>query len=200
MARAAKGPAPRQVEVLEATETGGALDAVTSATRYVALLAAVIALCGSLFFSEVLGWIPCELCWIQRILMYPLTVILTVGILRNDRGVYMYVLPLSLLGMGFSLYHYLEVLKVIAPSPCSGSVPCSVDYLTPILTGPWSFIKIPFLALVAFTIISVMMGNYALAGAPGTPPAALRNARIVAVAIVGLTVLIFLGLGLLVRA
>src|SRR5690606_32194197 len=98
--------------------------------------------CGSLFFSEVLGWLPCELCWIQRILMYPLTVILTVGILRDDRGVAAYALPLSLTGMGFSLYHYLEVLKVIAPAPCSGTVPCSIDYLTPILTGPLSFIKI----------------------------------------------------------
>lgn len=196
MAGAAKGAVRQAAEETE----GGALDAVTTATRFVALLAALVALCGSLFFSEILGWIPCQLCWIQRILMYPLSLILMVGILRDDRGVYMYVLPLSLAGMAVSLYHYLEVLKVIAPSPCVGSVPCSVDYLTPILTGPWSFIKIPFLALVAFTIISVMMGNYALAGAPATPVAARRAARTVALAIVGVTVVAFAGLALLVRA
>lgn len=184
----------------EEQEQGGALDVVTASTRYIALLAAVIATGGSLFFSEVLGWLPCELCWFQRILMYPLALILTVGILRDDRGVHLYVLPLSLAGMAVALYHYLQVLLVIAPSPCQGGVPCSVDYLTPILTGPLSFIKIPFLALVAFTVISVMMGNYALAGAPATPAPARQRARIVALAIVGVTALAFVGLGMAMTA
>jgi disulfide bond formation protein DsbB len=197
MARAAKGSVKQAVEEVE---SGSALDAVTASTRHVALLAAVVAMCGSLYFSEVLGWLPCQLCWIQRILMYPLTLILGVGILRDDRGVYMYVLPLSLAGMAVSLMHYLEVLKVIDPGACAGPVPCSVDYLTPILTGPWSFIKIPFLALVAFTIISVMMGNYALAGAPATRPEARRATAIAAIAIVVVTVVVFLGLGLAARA
>lgn len=197
MARAAKGTVR---QAAEEAEEGGALDAVTAATRHVALLAAVLAMGGSLFFSEVLGWLPCELCWIQRILMYPLTVILTVGILRDDRGVHLYALPLSLAGMGFSLMHYLEVLKVIDPGACKGPVPCSVDYLTPILTGPLSFVKIPFLALVAFTIVSVMMGNYALAGAPATPPSARRAAGVAALAIVGVTLAAFAGLSLFVRA
>lgn len=196
MAGAMKGAARQGAE--EAV-TGGTFEVVTAATRHVALLAAMIATCGSLFFSEVLGWLPCELCWFQRILMYPLTAILTVGILRDDRGVYLYALPLSITGMAVSLFHYLEVLKIIAPSPCQGGVPCSVDYLTPILTGPLSFIKIPFLALVAFAIISVMLGNYALAGAPGTPAGARRPAMVAAIAIVGLTVAVFLGLAALVR-
>ena len=198
MARAVKGVAGHPSE--EQSQMGGTLDRVTAATRYVALLAAMIATCGSLYFSEVLGWLPCELCWIQRILMYPLTVILAVGILRNDRGMYWYALPLSLTGMGFSLYHYLEVLQVIPPSPCQGGVPCSIDYLTPILTGPFSFIKIPFLALVAFAIISVMMGNYALAGAPTTPDSARRSSTLATLAIVGLTVVVFVGLGMAARA
>ena len=59
MARAAKGAA---IRVEQEEEEGGALGAVTAATRHVALLAAIIALCGSLFFSGVLGWLPCELC------------------------------------------------------------------------------------------------------------------------------------------
>ena len=197
MARAARGAAQR-VEAEE--QAGGALDAVTAATRHVALLAAIIATGGSLFFSEVLGWIPCELCWVQRIFMYPLVVILGVGILRDDRGLHMYALPLSLTGMGFSLFHYLQVLKVIAPSACQGGVPCSVDYLTPILTGPFSFIKIPFLALVAFAIISVMMGNYAPAGGPAPPAGARRASGAAAVAIVAARVAVFLGLALMARA
>ncbi|NTU81474.1 MAG: disulfide bond formation protein B [Chloroflexales bacterium] len=199
MARAVKGLSRQPVTDGEA-QSGGALDMVTVVTRHVALLAAIIATCGSLYFSEVLGWVPCELCWIQRILMYPLAVILTVGILRDDRGIHLYALPLALAGAGYSLYHYLEVLQVIPPSPCIGGVPCSFDYLSPILTGPLSFVKIPFLALVAFAIISVMLGNYALAGAPATPHGALRSSRIGALAIVGATIVVFLGLGLAIRA
>lgn len=191
MARAARGSQTVSVEQEEQQ-----VDIVTSATRHVALLAAIIATCGSLFFSEVLGWIPCELCWFQRILMYPLTVILTVGILRDDRGVYIYGLPLSLTGMAVSLYHYLEVLKVIPPSPCSGGVPCSIDYIN--FTGALSFVKIPFLALVAFTIISVMLGNYAVAGAPATPASRRRMSTIAAIAILVTTIVVFVVLGLVI--
>ena len=180
--------------------TGGVLAFVTMTTRHVALLAASIATCGSLFFSEVLGWLPCELCWLQRILMYPLVVILFVGILRNDRGVHLYGLPLALVGMGYSLYHYLDILQVIPLTPCRGGVPCSFDYLSPYLTGPLAFIKIPFLALIAFAIISVMLINHALADAPAPPPVALRWSRIAALLIVGVTIIVFFGLGLAMRA
>lgn len=83
------------------------------------------------------------------------------------------------------------------PSPCVGSVPCNIDYLTPILTGPLSFIKIPFLALVAFSVISVMLGNYAIAGAPPTPPGQRRTTVLTAVAIVVVTIAVFVLLGLL---
>lgn len=179
---------------------GGLIGLVTASCRHVALLAAMIATCGSLFFSEVLHWLPCQLCWYQRILMYPLTVILTVGIVRRDRGLHWYGLPLSLLGMGVSTYHYLEVMKIIPPSDCTGAVPCSVDYLTPILTGPLGFIKIPFLALIAFTIISVMLGNFAVAGAEALPASGRPQAvaRWWAIGIVVGTIAVFLGLGALV--
>jgi disulfide bond formation protein DsbB len=191
MARAAKGAVARPAAAAQAAEPEGQADLVTAATRHVALLAAIIATCGSLYFSEVLGWIPCELCWYQRILMYPLVVILAAGILRDDRGVHWYVLPLSLTGMAVSLYHLLMTLQVIPPADCAGGVPCSVDYLAPYFTGVWSFIRIPGLAFAAFTIISVMMGNYAIAGAPGFGAARRRTAGIVAAAIVAATILVF---------
>jgi disulfide bond formation protein DsbB len=122
-------------------------------SRHVALLAAWIALSGSLFFSEVLGWPPCLLCWYQRILMYPLAVILAIGIFRRDRGVHLYVLPLALGGACVSLYHYLLIrTDWFPPPPCSNGIPCTVDYLNVL-----GFINIPFLALTAFLIISLMM-------------------------------------------
>jgi disulfide bond formation protein DsbB len=107
------------------------------------------------------------------------------------------VLPLSLTGMAVSLYHFLQVIQVIPPSACAGGVPCSIDYLAPYFTGPWSFIRIPSLALTAFTIISVMMGNYAVAGAPGIPAARRRAASIAAGAIIAGTILVFVLLGVI---
>lgn len=74
------------------------VDMVSQSSRYIALLAAWVATCGSLFFSEVLGWLPCVLCWYQRILMYPLAIIIAIGLLRRDDRLHLYVLPFSLLG------------------------------------------------------------------------------------------------------
>jgi disulfide bond formation protein DsbB len=166
------------------------IDWLTASCRHIALLAAMIATGGSLFFSEVLGWIPCELCWYQRILMYPLTVIISVGILRNDRKMYLYALPLAITGMGVALYHYLVVMMIIPPPACSGAMPCAFDYIN--IPGALSFIKVPFLALVAFTIISIMLGNDALAGE--NAPDGGRIAQIAAMVIVIGTILAFVGL------
>jgi disulfide bond formation protein DsbB len=129
------------------------IDSLGSSSRHIALLAAWIATCGSLFFSEVLGWRPCVLCWYQRILMYPLAILLAIGITRRDRGLHVYVLPFSIAGIGVSLYHYLLIKTDWFPPPaCAVDVPCTVDYLN------WlGFINIPFLALAAFLIITCMM-------------------------------------------
>ncbi len=127
--------------------------AVAWGSRYVALLAACLATAGSLFFSEVFGWIPCTLCWYQRIAMYPLSVLLVVGILRRDAGLPLLVLPLSVSGASISLYHYLLIkTDWFPPPPCRAGVPCTVDYI-----DLFGFINIPFLALTAFLIITLML-------------------------------------------
>jgi disulfide bond formation protein DsbB len=128
-----------------------------ASSRHFALTAAWIATGGSLFFSEVLGWRPCVLCWYQRILMYPLAILLAIGIIRRDRGLHLYVLPFSVVGIGVSLYHYLLIKTDWLPPPaCAVDVPCTVDYLN------WlGFINIPFLALTAFLIITCMMLAFA---------------------------------------
>ncbi|MBC8160710.1 MAG: disulfide bond formation protein B [Roseiflexaceae bacterium] len=123
------------------------------AAPYLALSAAWVATCGSLFMSEVLGWTPCLLCWYQRILMYPLSLIITIGLLRRDRALPVYVLPLSLFGAGIAIYHYLLQKTTWLPPPaCSTTVPCTADYIN--LLG---FITVPFLALTAFLVISLAM-------------------------------------------
>jgi disulfide bond formation protein DsbB len=127
------------------------------ASRHIALLTAWIATCGSLFFSEVIGWVPCVLCWYQRILMYPLAILLAIGIVRRDRGLYIYVLPFSITGMVVALYHHLLIKTDWLPAPaCVSGVPCTVDHLN------WfGFITIPWLAFMAFTIITGMLAAFA---------------------------------------
>lgn len=121
---------------------------------YLGWLVAMVATAGSLYFSEVRNFVPCPLCWYQRIFMYPLVLLLGVASYRNDKGVLAYALPLSLMGAGTALYHYL-VQKVpgFGASPiCRAGVPCNVAYIN------WlGFITIPFLALVAFTLISALL-------------------------------------------
>ncbi|MFD1609302.1 disulfide oxidoreductase [Oceanobacillus luteolus] len=123
-------------------------------TLYTAWLVSIVATLGSLYFSEIRGFIPCELCWYQRILMYPLAVILGIATFQNDRSVKKYILPLAVIGWSISLFHYLQqkVPGFAAIKPCASGVPCSAEYIN------WlGFITIPFLALIAFTLIVVFM-------------------------------------------
>ena len=121
---------------------------------YGAWLVAITATAGSLYFSEVRLFVPCSLCWYQRILMYPLVVILGIASYRQDQGIVRYALPLSILGGVVSLFHYLEqkVPGFSAPSLCRVGVPCTQEYIN------WlGFITIPFLALIAFTLITTLL-------------------------------------------
>jgi disulfide bond formation protein DsbB len=126
-----------------------------------AWFSAIIATLGSLYFSEVLHFIPCTLCWYQRIFMYPLAIILGIAFYRNDSGIYRYVLPLSIIGMIISGYHialqklpYLQEFEM-----CKTGVPCSKDYL-----NLFGFITIPMMAFTAFTIITVCLSILFRAG------------------------------------
>lgn len=121
---------------------------------YVAWVQALVATLGSLFFSEVLHLLPCLLCWYQRILMYPLVAILTVGILLRDPRLRWYVLPLSGLGLVIALYHNLLYYGILPEGivQCTTGVSCTQRQLE------WlGFITIPLLSLTAFTIITIAM-------------------------------------------
>lgn len=114
---------------------------------------ATVATLGSLFFSEILHYLPCKLCWYQRILMYPLVIILGIAAVRKDRHMYHYVLPMSIWGAGIALYHYLmqKTTWFKSGAAACGPVPCDVDYIN------WfGFVTIPFLALIAFVLITVL--------------------------------------------
>lgn len=124
---------------------------------YLAFTQALLATLLSLFFSGILHLPPCILCWYQRICMYPLVIILAVGISKKDKNLPLYVLPFSVTGFFIALYHYLLQKNVIPESaaPCIQGISCTTKYIE--LFG---FITIPFLSLVAFLLITICMLLY----------------------------------------
>lgn len=117
---------------------------------YLSWLIAVIATLGSLYFSNIMMFPPCSLCWWQRICMYPLTILFMIAFLRKDQNVLFYTTPLIVIGFMISLYHNLLYYGVIEKSfiPCSAGVSCtSVQFVT------MGFITIPLMALTAFTLL-----------------------------------------------
>ncbi len=134
---------------------------------YLAWLVAIVATAGSLYFSEVRSFVPCALCWWQRILMYPLVVVLGVATFRQDAAVWRTALPLSVLGLGTSTYHYLvqKVPGFAPPASCASGVPCTAQYIN------WfGFVSISFLAGVAFLLITVFLTRLALQERTATTP------------------------------
>ncbi|WP_338753451.1 disulfide oxidoreductase [Bacillus sp. FJAT-52991] len=111
-----------------------------------------VAMLGSLYFSEVMKYEPCELCWYQRIFMYPIVFILGLAVVKKDVTAAKYSLLLSIIGGSISLYHYaIQKVDFLAESaPGCGRVPCTGMYI-----DVFGFITIPFLALTAFIIIFV---------------------------------------------
>ena len=117
---------------------------------FVCWLLVTAATLGSLFFSEVMALPPCSLCWYQRIFMFPLPILLLMGLFPLDAKVVRYALPLALAGWAIAAYHTLLQLGVIPESaaPCSQGISCSSAYLE--LFG---FVSIPVLSLLAFSSV-----------------------------------------------
>ncbi|MBI3633594.1 MAG: disulfide bond formation protein B [Candidatus Vogelbacteria bacterium] len=124
---------------------------------YASWFVALAAMLGSLYFSEILKLPPCVLCWYQRILMYPLVLIIPVAILNRDEKGHSYVLPLSILGGCVAFYHYLLYIKIIPDTlaPCSTGVSCTTR-----LVEWFGFINIPLLSFIAFVVITLLMIIY----------------------------------------
>lgn len=121
---------------------------------YLALIQAVVATVGSLYFSEVLQLPPCSLCWYQRAFMYPLPFILAVGILRQDKNLPFYVLPLAFVGLAIAAFHNLLYYGVIseAAASCQLGISCTNRFFE------WfGFVTIPLLSFLAFGVIFLSM-------------------------------------------
>lgn len=114
---------------------------------------ALVAMLGSLYYSDYVGYLPCKLCWIQRIFMYPLVIIYGAALWKKNIDVAFSGLILSGIGMCIAVYHYgVQKIPVLdeAGGIC-GDVPCNLQYV-----NYFGFITIPFLSAIAFITIFIL--------------------------------------------
>jgi len=112
---------------------------------------ATTATAGSLLLSEVAGYLPCTLCWYQRIAMYPLVVILGVAIARGDREVWRTVLPLTAIGAAVAAWHIVIENNPAWGGPCDDAAPCTIIWVE-----EFGFRTLPTMALIAFAAVTVL--------------------------------------------
>jgi disulfide bond formation protein DsbB len=121
---------------------------------FLCFLIVSIATMGSLFFSEVMGFIPCNMCWYQRIFIYPLVFIFLTNLLYPDDKVFKYAIAIVVVGLLFSIYHNLLMFDIIPESavPCTSGIPCSTEYIK------WfGFINIPLLSLTTYLMLFFLL-------------------------------------------
>lgn len=123
---------------------------------WAAWLVALVSTAGSLVYSEVIGYIPCRLCWFQRIAMYPMSVILLVGAWRKDMAAKFYALPLALAGLATSIWHFtVQNIPSLDGNACDPNAPCTFKEFE-----VFGFITIPFMAGAGFILIAVLLALY----------------------------------------
>ena len=121
---------------------------------FTAWLIATVAALGALFMSEVMELAPCVLCWWQRVAMFPLVLILALGLFPFDPKVTRYALPLAVIGLGLAAFHVLLTMGIIpeALAPCRQGIPCKTIQIE------WfGFVTIPLLSLFAFLTITGLL-------------------------------------------
>ena len=112
-----------------------------------AWIVALIAMLGSLYLSEIMHFVPCLLCWYQRIAMYPLVFVLGVGLLRADPGVW------PVIGFFISAYHVLIQFRPnLEVTTCAVGAPCTGRYV-----AVFGFVSIPTMAGAAFLLITALL-------------------------------------------
>jgi disulfide bond formation protein DsbB len=131
-------------------ETGFSYAYRTEGAMLAAFGIALVATLSALFIGEVLGQMPCTLCWYQRIAMFPLVPLLGIAILRNDAGVRVYATPLALIGLAFALWHSGLFAGIIpaAIAPCTADGPSCTDQGQVVFGLP-----LPYLSAIAFAAI-----------------------------------------------
>lgn len=118
-----------------------------------ACLLASLATASSLYLSEIVGLVPCSLCWYQRFAMYPLALILAVGAVTNEPRVWRVGLPVALVGLAIAIYHVtIQWQPTLDVGACDSGAPCTGRYV-----AVFGFISIPTMAGSVFLAITGLM-------------------------------------------
>jgi len=108
----------------------------------------------STFYSEVLNYLPCFHCWIQRIFMFPQALLFGVAWLRKDRNVLWYSLPLTILGLIDAIYLIYLYYFNVSSAPCDASgISCTLHYVTEF----GGYISIPTLSISGFVALLTLL-------------------------------------------
>lgn len=121
---------------------------------FAAWLVATTATLGALFMSEIMGFAPCVLCWWQRIFIFPLVLVLALGLFPFDAKVLRYALPLAAIGLLVAGFHVLLTIGIIPETlaPCRDGIPCKT------LQIEWfGFVTIPLLSFFAFLVLNLLL-------------------------------------------
>src|SRR3954451_14488139 len=164
------------VGVLALAGVRGPLDTIRSLLwgyeLWGAFVVAAIATGGSLFYSQVAHFVPCEFCWFQRVLMYPLSILTLLIAARGDNRAARYLLPLPIHGAGTSIYHMLLEHHVIKePGACTlTGGGCTANWIA---LHSFGYLTIPTLALTAFLLLIgfLVLASTGEADVPATLPA-----------------------------
>jgi len=119
------------------------------------LAVSALAVLGSLVYSEIFNFIPCPLCWWQRVFMFPLPILLAVALYKSHTAVYSYIYALSGIGFAISLYQIILQIGLFGEaSPfCE---PGSFESCSIITLDVFGFITIPIMAGVSFLYMMVL--------------------------------------------
>jgi disulfide bond formation protein DsbB len=164
------------VGVLALLGVRGPLDAIRNLLwgyeLWGAFVVAAIATGGSLFYSQIAGFIPCEFCWFQRMMMYPLSILTLLIAVRGDNRAARYLLPLPVVGAGTSIYHMLLEQHVIKePGACTlTGGGCTANWIA---LHSFGYLTIPTLALTAFLLLIgfLVLASTGESEVPATLPA-----------------------------
>ena len=122
-------------------------------TLLIVFFISLLATGGSLFYSQVAGFPPCELCWFQRIFMYPQVIILGLALLKKESRILDYSLALASAGTLISLYHNYIIYAAVKSNTCLLS---AISCTTKVVLG-LDYVTIPLMALTAFVAILAIL-------------------------------------------
>lgn len=120
---------------------------------WIGFIVTLVATLGSLFYSNIMMYEPCKLCWFQRIFMYPLPLLFGIAIQKKDSGVRKYAIPMAIIGSLISIYHYVQqIIEKSVGCDVGSAVDCAVKY-----TFDYGYITIPMMALTAFLVTIIVL-------------------------------------------